>query len=387
MSELDYLWGPDGQYVQAGGGVNEGPHYYNFGFAPTVAFFLSLRQGSDQARIYERNCINRSDLDPWTGHGCVDGEPFLFQNPLEEPRFWEILDWSLSLRLPSGRRAPVGDAPLRSQAAGAIFPYFGAPSYLSWDWASNPEEPYKVKGYHRLAIQHLAYADFDNVDEVPPWTNLILPESGVATLRTGWTSDDLMLSNWGESGSARKAIHNHVDSTSIVFAGLGELFITDTGYYKPNTQDNALTAQPSLHNVILIDGEGAPKKGLLTNWGDADARIENSLTDSGIGYVEVLQSYQEHDVRRFAALLRERYAIVGELLSTESEAQHIYTRRFHTFAGDDLGGETSSVGTNFKIVRPSASLDVYSESSQGPYVLQEPPLVEGRPSSSQVDQS
>ena len=358
--------------------MNEGPHYYGFGFAPTVAFFISLKHGSDPTRLYERDCINRSNLDPWAGHGCVDGESFVFINPIDQSRFWEIIDWSMSLRLPNGKRAPVGDAPIRSQVAGALLPFFGAPDYFTWDWASNPDEPYKVKGYHRLAIQHLAFADFSGTAQAPPWTHRILDESGVATLRTGWSPDDLMISMWAESGSARKAVHNHVDSTSIVFGGLGELFITDTGYYKPNTQDNAVTAQASSHNVILIDGQGAPKKGLLTNWGDTDAFIENGITDSQNGYVEALQSYQAHEIRRFISLLRARYAVVGEILSTESTGEHTYQRRFHAFAGDDLGGETSSEGTTFKVIRPSSSLTVYSEASKGDFTLERPMFVEGR---------
>ena len=378
VSELDYLWGIDGQYVQPGGAVNEGPHYYGFGFAPTVAFFISLKQGTDPGRLYERNCINRSDLDPWAGHGCMDGESFVFLNPLDQPRFWEIIDWSMSLRLPNGKRAPVGDAPIRSQVAAALLPHFGAPDYFTWDWASNADEPYKVKGYHRLAIQHLAMAHFDGLAEPPSWTHRALPESGVATLRTGWTPDDLVLSIWAESGSARKAVHNHVDSTSIVFAGLGELFITDTGYYKPSTQDNAVTAQPSSHNVILIDGQGAPKKGLLTNWGDADAFIENAVTDSDNGYVEAVQSYQDHNIRRFVSLLRSRYGVVGEFLSTDSTVDHSYRRRFHAYAGDDLGGETSRDGNAFDVIRPAASLRVFSDASKGEFRLEEPQFEEGK---------
>ena len=379
VSELDYLWGPDGQYVQVGGAVNEGPHYYGYGFAPTVAFFMALHSGSDPGRIYERNCINRSDLDPWAGHGCVDNEPFVFINPLGQERFWETVDWSISLRLPNGRRVPIGDAPLKSQVAAAILPAFGAPNYFSWDWTSNPEEPFKIKGYHRLPIQHLAHADASGAHEPPAWLHWISPESGVATFRTGWTAEDFVLTILAESGSARKAVHNHVDSTSFVFAGLNEIFITDTGYYKPNEQDNAVTAQAAAHNVVLINGKGAPNKGLLTNWGDEDAYLQNALIDPDAGYIEAVQNYEDHDVRRLVALLRKQYAVVGDFLNPQVPSQYEYRRRLHAFAGDDLEGETLiQSATVFDIIRPSATLRVYSESTLPEFALELPVFQEGR---------
>ena len=209
--------------------------------------------------------------------------------------FIEVAEWTPC----ADRRCTV-----KSQVAAAILPAFGAPDYFSWDWTSNPEEPFKIKGYHRLPIQHLAHADASGADEPPTWLHRVSPESGVATFRTGWTAEDLVLTILAESGSARKAVHNHVDSTSFVFAGLNEIFITDTGYYKPNEQDNAVTAQAAAHNVVLINGKGAPNKGLLTNWGDEDAYLQNALTAPDAGYVEAVQNYEEHDVRRLIALLR-----------------------------------------------------------------------------------
>ena len=47
----------------------------------------------------------------------------------------------------------------------------------------------------------------------------------------------------------------------------GEDLLIDTGYYKPDATNNPLTMDAPSHNVILVDGVGAPKRGLLNAWG------------------------------------------------------------------------------------------------------------------------
>ena len=193
VSELAYLLGPNGQYVQSDGAISEGPFYFNYGFAPAVAFFIALDNYVATDLTYTRNCINRSDEDPWTDHGCVSGETFMYAKPMESALFQKIMDWSLSLRLPNGNRAPIADSPLRNQSTPALFTHFGGADYLYWDWASNPSDPYKVKGGFELAISHLAYVDPLPDALPPPWKNRYFIDGGMATFRSGWLSDDRVL--------------------------------------------------------------------------------------------------------------------------------------------------------------------------------------------------
>ncbi len=373
VSELDYLMGPDGQYIQADGGISEGPHYFSFGFAPTVAFFIAVENRQDPATIYNRNCINRSSVDPWSGHGCLDDEPFTYPSPIRSELMHDVLDWSLSIRLPQGHRAPVADSPLRNQAAQALFVHFGAPEHHLWDWSSNPNDPYKIRGGHDLSISHLAYVT-PNPDAQPPtWKNRFLIDGGTANFRSGWQSDDRVLVLMGENGSARKTLHDHVDGTSFVMGAYGDLLVTDTGYYKPDVRNNAVTANAPSHNLILIDGKGAAEKGLLNDWGDRDAFIENTIDGENLSYAESRQEYDSAQITRGVAFIRQRYFVMADRLDPRETTSHEYRYRIHAYAGYDLDGEVVLEAHGPHIKRENGSLQVFTASSAESTVVEEPP--------------
>ena len=376
VSELDYLLGPDGQYIQPDGAVSEGPFYFNYGFAPSIAFFIALENRQSEQQIYNRNCINRAEVDPWIGHDCIDDEEFTFSNPMQNALFHSVMDWSLSLRLPNGNRAPIADSPLRNQNGPAIFPYFGAEDYLYWDWASNPSDPYKVKGGFELFIQHLAYVEPMDSFGPPQWKNRFFVDGGMATFRSGWDQDDRVLILMGENGSARKTVHDHTDGTSFIMAAYGELLLTDTGYYKPNEFQNAVTAGAGSHNLILVEGDEVPEKGLLNNWGDADAFIENTLDGTAIAYAESRQNYPNTEVVRGVAFLRERYFVVVDRLESQDGVEREYRFRLHAHAGHDLDGNVSLGEHGPLIERESGSVAVYTQASQGQAIVEEPTFQE-----------
>ncbi len=373
VSELDYLMGPDGQYIQADGGISEGPHYFSFGFAPTVAFFIAVDNRQDPTTLYNRNCINRSSVDPWAGHGCIDDEPFTYPSPIRSELIRDVLDWSLSIRLPQGQRAPVADSPLRNQAAQALFVHYGAPQHHLWDWSTNPNDPYKIRGGHDLSISHLAYVD-PNPDAQPPsWKNRFLVDGGMANFRSGWQSDDRVLVLMGENGSARKTLHDHVDGTSFVMGAYGDLLVTDTGYYKPDERNNAVTANAPSHSLILIDGQGAAEKGLLNDWGDRDAFIENVIDGEQLSYAESRQQYDSAQITRSVAFIRERYFVMADMISPEEDTTHEYRYRIHAFAGYDLDGEVTLETHGPHIQRENGSLQIYTASTTGSTIVEEPP--------------
>lgn len=386
VSELDYLWGEDGQYVQPDGGVSEGPHYYGFAFSPSVAFFIAMENSGADQREYRRDCINRSDEEPWAGHGCVDGERFAFENPIRKTRFHQTVDWSINLRLPSGLRPPLADSYFTRFNGGALLTSFGGEGYMAWDWINNTERPYDTSKGLDLAAQHLAYYD-DTVELTePPWRNLFLPDAGNAVMRSGWGTEDSWLLLVAENGSARKTLHDHVDGTSFSLAAYGEYLLMDPGYYKPDELDNAVTAQADSHNVVLIDGQGAPDKGLLLDFGDTDAFLENTWDGERIAYAEAHTRYQDTDIERSVVSVEGRYFIVADRMSTERTDTRRYTWRLHGWAGEDDGGTFTLGERGASWERGGAGVDVYVYPTRGTPDIGDPEFVKlGAPSVHEFD--
>jgi len=369
ISELDYLWSERGQYVQPDGGVSEGPFYYGFAYGPALALFIALENASDPDRLYVRDCINRQDVDPWTDHGCVDGEEFRFDNPLHEPLFAATVDWSIALRLPSGYRPPLADAYFNPLNGGAVLSHWTGSAHQVWDWeqhATGDEGELPMTHGMDLLPQHLVYATEEGAE--PDWRHAFLPDAGNAVLRSGWDRDARWLLLVAESGSARKTLHDHVDGTSFSMAAYGEYLLVDPGYYKPNSLDNAVTADADSHNVILIDGQGAPDKGLLTLWGDADATLTHGAdlaAGVALAYAEATQTYEETQIQRSAIFVRDRYFVIADRLATAATEARTHTWRVGGWAGYDAGGTfdvwdcTDAGPCGVNVERDAGGVDVY----------------------------
>ncbi|TNE86320.1 MAG: hypothetical protein EP330_21500 [Deltaproteobacteria bacterium] len=376
-SELAYLWGPDGQYVQPDGGVSEGPFYYGFALAPSLAYFAAMDRLHPDGLAATRDCINRSDLDPWTGHGCVDGEAFTFANPLYDPLFHATVDWSIGLRLPDGSRPPLADAYFNPLNGAALLTGFGGGGHTHWDWANNVARPYTMTHGLDLRPYHLTLVDPDVAPVEPPWTTRILPEAGTATFRSDWSEDARFLLLVAENGSARKTLHDHVDGTSFSLAAYGEYLLVDPGYYKPNSLNNAVTSAPEAHNVVLIDGVGAPDKGLLTNFGDTDSFLRHGEIGANLHYAEAHIAYEDATIERSVLMVDGRYFVVADRIDSQG-GPRTFGWRVGGHAGYGVGGSYELDGQRFNVERERAGLDVWLGSTAGLPTLTEPPFVENQ---------
>ncbi len=381
VSEFDYLLHEGGHYIQADGGVSEGPFYQSFGFGISMSFLISFDNLYPESPELLRDCRNRVNMDPWLDHGCVEGEPFQLANPIYDPYFIASVDWNLALRLPFGPRPPLGDANYMVFNGNARLSAFGADGRYRWDWEGNRDRPYEMSWGADLTAHHLVYFD-DAVEAVqPPWTTRFFPEGGNAVFRTDWSDDAI----WGllvaEHGSARKTLHDHVDSTSFTMAAYGEYLLIDTGYYKPDPMDNAKTAHSPSHNVILIDGIAAPDKGLLNNFRDADAWLRNTVDGDHIDYAEAHQEYQDATVVRSVVFVNDRYFVVGDRIDTGVTEPRVHTYRLHGHAGYDVGGIFDLRTDGVRFERELAGVDVYvstTATATGLAVV-EPPFLENEP--------
>jgi len=384
VSELSYLLGPDGRYIQPDGGVSEGPFYYGFAYGPAVAFAIAMKrlveaEVVDADHEWARDCRNRQEADPWNVTDCVDGEPFTYQNPLDDSTLSATVDWSINLRLPIGWRAPLGDANYIAHNGGALLTSFGGAPHTRWDFDHSPEGDPPMTWGMDLTAHHLFYVAENVPGEEPPWRNRFLPDAGNAVFRSGWGEQDRWLLLVAESGPARKTLHDHVDGTSFTLAAYGEYLLLDPGYYKPDDLDNAVTADADSHNDILIDGQGAPDKGLLLEFGDADATLVNTVDGDRLAYAEAHQSYQDTDIERGVVFVRQRYFVVADCLATEVVAPRDHAWRLGGYAGLDVPGvfEIWGCGTGeacgAKWEREKAGVDVFLASTAAGLAVVEPP--------------
>lgn len=373
ISELDYLWGPEGQYVQPDGGASEGPYYSGFAWGPTAAFFIALDNALEGEVAFTRDCRTRSDEDPWAGHGCVEGEQGALEVPLRGGLFTKAVDWSLSLRLPWGSRPPVDDGVFTPFNGGPLLTSFGGGGEYLWDWEQNQGDPQAMEFGSDLIAHHLLYLDDAVAPEAPRFLTRFFPDAGNAVFRSDWGDDARWLLLLAEHGSARKAIHDHVDGTSFSLAAYGEYLLIDAGYYKPDSLDNAKTSQSPSHNVILIDGRSAPDKGLFDDFGDADAFLRNTHDGDAVDYAEAHQDYQDTHVERSVAFIDGRYFVVGDRLSTSHPAARKHAWRLHGYAGLTSGGTFELLPDGGRWERARAGVEARVQSTSPGLAVVEPP--------------
>ncbi len=378
LAEYDYLFAPEGQYIQAEGGVSEGSFYFHFGLAAAMGALIAADNAGASEGTYHRNCISRNPAEPWNGGPCEDGGAFTFRNALYSEHFGRALDWSVALRMGDGRRPSIADGGLNNPNGSALIAHWQPDKmHQVWDWQNQTSGRVRGTGWGLdLLIQHYAYLPEPVGGEAPAWKHRVMPESGYAIFRSGWEEDQRYSVLLAERGAARLTLHDHVDGTHFLLSAYGEYLAIDTGYYKPNTLDNAITAEAQAHNVILIEGRGDATKGMLNDWTGNDAYLEHSAENDHLVYAEARTNYRQSEITRGMAMLRDRYWVVADRIVTEAPEAREHRWRFHAGAGYDLGGEFHLNGDRLEVVQAQARLDLALASTAGTPVFEAPPFEE-----------
>lgn len=145
------------------------------------------------------------------------------------------------------------------------------------------------------------------------------PEHGRVTLRTGWNDPNgiLLAMECGEYGS-----HGHADQGSFILTAYGEHLVDDTGY-------GGWEATAEAHSVVLIDGEGQRKSGML-------GAINDFVHTEAMDYFEAdsTPAYSTKDspvqmVKRHVLFMRPGYFVIVDELHKDDQP-HQYEWLLHS---------------------------------------------------------
>lgn len=114
--------------------------------------------------------------------------------------------------------------------------------FPSWLWEWRDDVPLRTP-------QELAYSP-----------SKLFGQRGIASMRTGWEVDDMLLSH--KCGPEVHGQHRQHDQNHLALYALGERFLVDEGYGREDATDEDGKPAPSryyaradVHNVVLVDGQ------------------------------------------------------------------------------------------------------------------------------------
>ena len=271
-----------------------------------------------------------------------------------DPQIQKMHDWSLNLRMPSGRRPNIDDGHIDDFYGHYLSAAYPDGGIYRWDWENNINGPYTREFSEMDAI---ALFD-DEVAAQEPASNptVFMPEAGDAVFRSDWSADATYMLLRGEHGVARAQGlgHEHADETSFIIYAGGEMLALDAGYI--NFSNHNKVNRGRNHNVILVDGEGPPNTILdgESIGGGNDAFLEQTFATDFLDYAEVRAAYQGVDFRRNVMFADKTYFIIGD--EVRDDETHTYEWRLHGHGGGDGGGTYQREGPLSRWAQENAEL-------------------------------
>ena len=332
-SSLDFqIEGRDGGYA-------EGPFYSRYAADVYLPYLFALK--------------NRTGLD-------------LFADPKIE----KTHKWSLNLRLPNGRRPNIDDGHVDDFYGHYLAAVQASGGIHRWDWENNERGLY-VRQFAEMDAIAL-YDDSVPAQEPTHGPSVFMPGAGDAVFRSDWSATATYMLLRGENGTAREHgfAHEHPDGTSFVLYAAGEMLAVDAGYINFDNHDKVNKGRN--HNVVLVDGNGPPRRILpvVGTIGDRnDAFIEAFFTSAAGDYAEVCTAYRGVELRRRVFFADHRYFFVADEIDDPGR-RHAYEWRLHGNGGGTSGGAYARAGNLARWTREKAELLAFLPDQAGRVALE-----------------
>ena len=332
-SSLDFqIEGRDGGYA-------EGPFYSRYAADVYLPYLFALK--------------NRTGLD-------------LFADPKIE----KTHEWSLNLRLPNGRRPNIDDGHLDDFYGHYLAAVQASGGIHRWDWENNERGLY-VRQFAEMDAIAL-YDDSVPAQEPTHGPSVFMPGAGDAVFRSDWSATATYMLLRGENGTAREHgfAHEHPDGTSFVLYAGGEMLAVDAGYINFDNHDKVNKGRN--HNVVLVDGNGPPRRILpvVGTIGDRnDAFIEAFFTSAAGDYAEVCTAYRGVELRRRVFFADHRYFFVADEIDDPGR-RHAYEWRLHGNGGGTSGGAYARADNLARWTRDKAELLAFLPDQPGRVALE-----------------
>ena len=346
LTEAAY-WQLEMQNCPGAGCCAEGPNYLAYSSINYLPFFLAYHRFAEgDAYPYKTSCANH--LWPFCREEIQE-----LVDPVDDPRFAEMHDWWLHLRMPDGYGMLLDDSNRHCFNMGILAALTGDGRYR-WVYDNGPQ----CRQYAGdLAWEQLLLLP-DLPEAVTPsdadlfWVN---EPAGQAVFRSGWDDQARFLLLNAEHGQARRQGmgHEQPDSTSFVIAAYGELFMIDSGYIEFSQRE--LVAGPENHNLILVDGEGPPR-GFRGAFCDVPAYLTEWANEGLVFWAVAEAHWADADMRRLAALVDQSYLMVVDW--PQSDYRRNYQWLGHTNSGGSTDGTFQLNDDGATITRPTAAMQV-----------------------------
>lgn len=173
------------------------------------------------------------------------------------------------------------------------------------------------------------------------------PQRGIASMRTGWNEQDMLLSH--RCGREMWRLHKQSDQNHLVFYALGERFLIDEGYGQPQESlmndgsqfINRYFGCADVHNTVLLDGRDQNGNAITPGWAEGRIIDWRHTPDYDTTLGDAAECYgADHAIdgalRRvvFVRNSTHPFAIVIDTISAGDDASHDYEALWRT-AGDN----------------------------------------------------